>query len=97
MSTIDFDQTGIVQERHEEKTISEERYMIWLISDTHFGHDKKFIYGPRGFGSVQEADRVIIRNWNDAIGEEDEVYMLGDFFLGLWVRSLRIERYDLKW
>ena len=47
--------------------------MIWLISDTHFGHDKKFIYGPRGFQSVQEADSTIIRNWNDAIGKGDEV------------------------
>ena len=60
--------------------------MIWLISDTHFGHDKKFIYGPRGFKSVQDADSTIIRNWNDAIGKDDDVYMLGDFFLGrsLW-------------
>lgn len=56
--------------------------MIWLISDTHFNHDKKFIYGPRGFHSVQEADSAIIKNWNDAIGKDDEVYMLGDFFLG---------------
>lgn len=56
--------------------------MIWFISDTHFGHDKKFIYGPRGFQNIKEMNDVIIRNWNDAIGTDDDVYMLGDFFLG---------------
>ena len=27
---------------------------IWLTSDTHFGHDKDFIWGSRGFKNVYE-------------------------------------------
>lgn len=27
---------------------------IWVISDTHFNHNKDFIYQPRGFKNVQD-------------------------------------------
>ena len=33
---------------------------IWLISDTHFNHNKDFIWSPRGFNSVWEMNEVII-------------------------------------
>ena len=54
---------------------------IFITSDTHFGHDREFIYGPRGFKSVQEADAEIIRRWNEVVGPEDTVYHLGDVML----------------
>jgi calcineurin-like phosphoesterase family protein len=56
--------------------------MIYLTSDTHFNHDKPFIYEPRGFHSVQEMNETLFRNWNNTVTDEDDVYMLGDFFLG---------------
>lgn len=56
--------------------------MIYFISDTHFNHDKSFIYGPRGFGSIEDSDNTNIRNWNSVVSPSDEVYMLGDFFMG---------------
>jgi len=56
--------------------------MIYFLSDTHFNHDKPFIYGPRGFGSVADADNATINNWNRIVGNSDEIYMLGDFFMG---------------
>lgn len=55
---------------------------IWLISDTHFGHNKDFIYKARGFNSVEEMDESIIQRWNSVVGPNDIVYHLGDFFLG---------------
>ena len=56
--------------------------MIWFISDTHFNHDREFIWGPRGFKNINESNKTIIDNWNKTIGPNDDVYMLGDFFLG---------------
>lgn len=55
---------------------------IWLTSDLHLGHDKDFIWGPRGFNSVEEHDRTIIENWNSVVGWDDEVWVLGDLVLG---------------
>lgn len=55
---------------------------IWLTSDLHFGHDKEFIWGPRGFNSIEEHDETIIKNWNEVVSWEDEVWVLGDLMLG---------------
>ena len=55
---------------------------IFLTSDTHFGHDREFLWGPRGFRSIQEHDEAIIANWNEVVGSDDDVYILGDLMLG---------------
>ena len=55
---------------------------IWLCSDLHFGHDKEFLYGPRGFDSIEEHDKTIIKNWNELVSWDDEVWLLGDCMLG---------------
>ena len=54
---------------------------IWLTSDLHFGHDKDFIYKPRGFQSIEEHDQAIIKNWNSLVSWDDEVWCLGDCML----------------
>lgn len=56
--------------------------MLYFISDTHFNHDREFLYKPRGFNSLEEMTETIIRNWNDTVTNEDDIYVLGDFFLG---------------
>ena len=55
---------------------------IWFVSDTHFGHQKEFLWGPRGFESSKEHDEAVIRNWNSVVAPEDIVYHLGDVMLG---------------
>lgn len=55
---------------------------IFFTSDLHFNHDREFIYGPRGFKTVQEMNGALIRNWNETVGKDDDIYVLGDFFLG---------------
>ncbi len=55
---------------------------IWFTSDLHFGHQKEFLWGPRGFESSLEHDEAIIRNWNSVIKSDDDVYVLGDLMLG---------------
>jgi calcineurin-like phosphoesterase family protein len=54
---------------------------IFFTSDTHFGHVKEFLWGPRGFNSIEEHDEVIIKNWNEVVGPNDEVWHLGDVML----------------
>lgn len=55
---------------------------IWFSSDTHFGHNRAFIYEPRGFSNIYEHDKTIINNWNSLVDNNDEVYLLGDIMLG---------------
>ena len=55
---------------------------IFLTSDTHFGHDREFIWKVRGFNSVEEMNEAIVQKWNDTVSAEDDVYILGDVILG---------------
>ena len=54
---------------------------IWISSDCHFGHNQRFLYEPRGFGSIEEHDAAIIKNWNEVVKPNDTVYLLGDCIL----------------
>lgn len=56
--------------------------MIFLTSDLHIGHNKDFIYETRGFKSIEEHDKAIIKNWNNIVNDDDDVYVLGDLMLG---------------
>lgn len=54
---------------------------IFLTSDTHFGHDRGFVYEPRGFGSIAEHDEAIIQRWNEIVPRDAIVYHAGDVML----------------
>ena len=55
---------------------------IFATADLHFGHDQAFIWGARGFKSIEEHDAEIIKRWNEVVTAEDDVYILGDLMLG---------------
>lgn len=55
--------------------------MIYFTSDFHFGHDKEFLYKPRGYNSIFEHDKDIIEKYNSIIDDEDIVYILGDIYM----------------
>ena len=55
--------------------------MIYFTSDTHFCHNKEFLYKPRGFSNIEEHDKKIIENWNNIIEKDDIIYHLGDVML----------------
>ena len=57
--------------------------MIYLTSDLHFGHWNIIAYCNRPYSSAEEMDEALIANWNDTVKPRDEVYILGDFTLGL--------------
>lgn len=56
--------------------------MIWITSDWHFGHDREFVYKPRGFSSVSEMNEAIIERHNSLVAPDDDVICLGDLMLG---------------
>lgn len=56
--------------------------MIWFTSDWHFGHDKEFLWGPRGLPSVYANSQAIVGNHNSMVADNDDVYVLGDLMLG---------------
>lgn len=62
--------------------------MIWFTSDTHFAHsnicyatskwpDKET--STRKFNSIQDMNQTIVKNINDCVKEDDELYFLGDW------------------
>lgn len=55
----------------------------FYVSDTHFGHALMLSSCNRPFRSTEEMDERLILNWNDAVGDNDIVYHLGDFSMGL--------------
>lgn len=61
--------------------MNETQSKIWITSDWHFGHDKDFIYKPRGFTSVDESNEEIILRHNEVVDKNDLVYFLGDAML----------------
>ena len=40
---------------------------VWFSSDLHLGHQKEFLYVPRGFSSIEEHDEAIIDNINEVV------------------------------
>lgn len=55
---------------------------IYFTSDLHIGHDKDFLYKPRGFNNVWDMDNAIIENITHTLTHEDYLYILGDICMG---------------
>ena len=53
----------------------------WIISDLHFGHINVIKYSNRPFSDVDEMNKELIKKWNNIVGKDDLVYVLGDFTL----------------
>lgn len=55
---------------------------IFVTSDLHLNHNKDFIYEKRGFSNIDEHNKMIVQRWNDTVSNDDEVYLLGDVYMG---------------
>lgn len=53
--------------------------MIYFTSDTHFGHSNIIKHCDRPFSNVHIMDQVIFDNINEVVGQDDTLYVLGDF------------------
>lgn len=54
--------------------------MKFYISDLHFGHKNVINLDNRPFKDIEEMEERLIENWNNAVSNKDEVYILGDIF-----------------
>ena len=57
---------------------------MYITSDLHFYHKNIIKYCPksRPFSCEEEMNEIIVKNWNDKIGKNDSVYILGDVSFG---------------
>lgn len=51
---------------------------LFVISDTHFGHENIIGYCGRPFSCAAEMDEAIVDRWNATVRPQDHVYHLGD-------------------
>jgi len=51
----------------------------WFTSDTHYYHANILKYCDRPYENVWKMNEELIHNYNDVVGDNDEVYHLGDF------------------
>lgn len=54
----------------------------FFIADTHFGHEAMIRFENRPFENTADMEAKLIQNWNETVGEEDRVFVLGDFAFG---------------
>lgn len=66
----------------------------WLTSDEHVGHANILVYCNRPFHSLDHMHKELIDRHNAVVGDDDEVWHLGDFCLhdnslGWYLKSLK--------
>lgn len=67
----------------------------FFIADLHLGHKNIIEYCNRPFNSIDDMNIALIDNWNKMVGDDDKVFMLGDFALSSneniirWGKALR--------
>ena len=52
--------------------------MNYFIGDLHFGHKNCLAFDNRPFTNIESHDQALIDNWNNTVGIDDDVYVLGD-------------------
>lgn len=55
---------------------------VFLTSDLHVNHLNIIKYCDRPFASIEEMDEHMIARWNETVGVDDIVYVLGDYAMG---------------
>ena len=68
----------------------------FFISDTHFNHNKPFVYADRGFETIEDMNEAIIENWNRVVKDGDKVFVLGDFALGMDLANIEDILFELR-
>lgn len=61
---------------------------VFFISDLHIGHENAIRFDNRPFESLSEENNAIITNWNNAVSNDDDVYILGDF---AWKNTMALD------
>lgn len=54
----------------------------FFTADLHLGHGNIIEYSRRPFRDAEEMNAALVDGWNDTVGPDDEVIVLGDFAMG---------------
>jgi calcineurin-like phosphoesterase family protein len=54
----------------------------FYTADLHLGHERIIELSDRPFGSVGEMNLELVERWNATVGDQDEIWVLGDLALG---------------
>ena len=68
----------------------------YFISDTHFDHKNIIKYCDRPFSCIEQMNDYILDNWNSVVGDNDDIFFLGDMAFGRdsrkpswWINKLK--------
>lgn len=50
----------------------------YYIADLHFGHENCLALDNRPFKTIQDHDAFLIKQWNEKVNIDDDVYIIGD-------------------
>lgn len=56
--------------------------MIYLTSDLHLGHSNIIKHCNRPFENIEKMNEELIKNINNMVKQNDELFILGDFYYG---------------
>lgn len=73
-----------------EKVQSVSHQVEWFTADLHFGHANIIKYCGRPFNDVDHMNEAMVYRWNDVVGDNDLVWILGDLALGNIGKSLSL-------
>lgn len=51
---------------------------VFFTADLHFGHKNAMAFDNRPFNDIESHDATLITRWNNKVGIDDDVYILGD-------------------
>lgn len=54
----------------------------WFTADLHFGHANILKHHPTRGADMDDMHGRLVSNWNQSVKQGDDVFVLGDFFLG---------------
>lgn len=57
----------------------------WFTADLHLGHENIIGYSGRPFTTLHEMDRALVDAWNERVGDDETIVVVGDLALG-WLR-----------
>ena len=64
----------------------------YFIADLHFGHKNSLAFDNKPFVDIEAYDKAVIEKWNEAIGINDTVWILGDISWYNTTKTLEIFR-----
>lgn len=55
---------------------------MFFTADLHFNHTNIIKFSNRPFENIEKMNKTLIKNWNEKISQNSEVWFLGDFAFG---------------